>query len=308
MALTEQLRKELDDLVHSHDYVLFMKGTPARPQCGFSATVAGMLDEVLDGYHTVNVLERGDIREGIKEYGNWPTIPQLYVKGELVGGADIVKNLAAKGELTKVLGVTAKEVKRPEITVTPAAIAQLEVALKGEPQKTLRFSVDGRFQAGLDIDEPRGDDFTYPLGPITLLIDRSSARRADGVTIDFAQRGLNSGFKIDNPNAPASVKPLSARELKTKLDAQEALHLFDVRTPDERARAAIGGSRLMDAETDAFIRGLPKNTALVFHCHHGGRSAAAAQHYLEQGFVNVYNLEGGIAAWSRDVDPSVPQY
>lgn len=308
MALTEQLKDELDALIKNHDVVLFMKGTPQRPQCGFSATVVEVLDEHLDGYRTVNVLERADIREGIKEYANWPTIPQLFVRGEFVGGADIVRSLVQKGELASVLGVTPKELAQPSLTVTPAARAQLEAALEGEGGTTLRFSIDKRFQYGLEVDGPQPGDFSYPLGKVTLLLDRGSAKRAEGVVIDFVERGNTSGFKIDNPSAPPTVKPLSPRELKAKLDASEKLELFDVRTVEERQLAAIGGARLLDAHVDAHIRTLPKDTTLVFHCHHGGRSAAAAQRYVELGYKNVYNLEGGIAAWSRDVDPSVPQY
>ena len=103
MALTEQLKDELDALIKNHDVVLFMKGTPQRPQCGFSATVVEVLDEHLDTYRTVNVLERADLREGIKEYANWPTIPQLYVGGEFVGGSDIMMEMYQSGELQQML-------------------------------------------------------------------------------------------------------------------------------------------------------------------------------------------------------------
>ncbi|WP_019959599.1 Grx4 family monothiol glutaredoxin [Woodsholea maritima] len=92
----------LDDIkntVSSHDVVLFMKGTPVFPQCGFSSVVARVLDHLGLTYHSVNVLEDDGVRQGIKEFSDWPTIPQLYVKGEFVGGCDIVKEMFETGEL-----------------------------------------------------------------------------------------------------------------------------------------------------------------------------------------------------------------
>jgi monothiol glutaredoxin len=81
-----------------------------------------------------------------------------------------------------------------------------------------------------------------------------------------------------------------------------------VRTPGERAQASIPGSRLLDDDGRAYLDKLPKDTPVVFHCHHGGRSQAAADHYLKHGFTTVYNVAGGIDAWSQDVDPTVPRY
>ncbi len=89
----------IDSQVKGSDVVLFMKGTPAFPQCGFSGQVVQILDYLGVGYNGVNVLESDDLRNGIKEFSNWPTIPQLYVKGEFVGGADIIREMFQAGEL-----------------------------------------------------------------------------------------------------------------------------------------------------------------------------------------------------------------
>lgn len=91
--------KTIDDTVKSNDVMLFMKGTPQFPQCGFSSVVAQVLDYLGVDYESRNVLEDQSIREGIKKYSDWPTIPQLYVKGEFVGGCDIVKEMFENGEL-----------------------------------------------------------------------------------------------------------------------------------------------------------------------------------------------------------------
>ncbi|MEP3071365.1 Grx4 family monothiol glutaredoxin [Maricaulis sp.] len=85
--------------VENNDVVLFMKGTPVFPQCGFSSVVARVLDHLQVDFESVNVLEDDGIRQGIKEFSNWPTIPQLYIKGEFVGGCDIVKEMFETGEL-----------------------------------------------------------------------------------------------------------------------------------------------------------------------------------------------------------------
>lgn len=97
--MTDATQKAIDDAVKANDVVLFMKGTPTFPQCGFSSVVVQVLDYLGVDYVSTNVLENSDIREGIKVYSDWPTIPQLYVKGEFVGGCDIVKEMFEAGEL-----------------------------------------------------------------------------------------------------------------------------------------------------------------------------------------------------------------
>ncbi|HBV56314.1 MAG TPA: Grx4 family monothiol glutaredoxin [Rhodobacteraceae bacterium] len=92
-------KSRIDTLVKSKDVVLFMKGTKMMPQCGFSSRVAGVLNYMGVDYADVNVLEDADIRQGIKDYSDWPTIPQLYVKGEFVGGCDIITEMTLSGEL-----------------------------------------------------------------------------------------------------------------------------------------------------------------------------------------------------------------
>ena len=93
----------IDNEVKSNDVVLFMKGTPQFPQCGFSGQVVQILDHVGVGYKGLNVLESADLRDGIKTYSNWPTIPQLYVKGEFIGGCDIIREIVQAGELQQLL-------------------------------------------------------------------------------------------------------------------------------------------------------------------------------------------------------------
>ncbi|MBL8531041.1 MAG: Grx4 family monothiol glutaredoxin [Hyphomonadaceae bacterium] len=93
----------ISDTIAAHDVVLFMKGTAAAPQCGFSSVVVRILDHLGVPYQDVNVLADDDIRQGVKDFSNWPTIPQLYVKGEFIGGCDIVREMFQTGELQTLL-------------------------------------------------------------------------------------------------------------------------------------------------------------------------------------------------------------
>jgi monothiol glutaredoxin len=97
----------IDTLVKSNDVVLFMKGSALFPQCGFSSRAVAILDRLCVSYETVDVLQDQEIRQGIKSYSDWPTIPQLYVKGEFVGGSDIMMEMFESGELQQLLATEA---------------------------------------------------------------------------------------------------------------------------------------------------------------------------------------------------------
>ena len=97
------INEKIKDIISKNDVVLFMKGTPEMPQCGFSMTVSNILKELKVKFNGVNVLADPEIRQGIKDFSNWPTVPQLYIKGEFIGGCDIAKEMYEKGELQKIL-------------------------------------------------------------------------------------------------------------------------------------------------------------------------------------------------------------
>ena len=96
-------QQKIQEQVNSHPVILYMKGTPTFPQCGFSSRVASVLKYLEVEFHSVNVLEDDEIRDGIKVFANWPTIPQLYVKGEFIGGCDIVTEMFQSGELKQLM-------------------------------------------------------------------------------------------------------------------------------------------------------------------------------------------------------------
>jgi monothiol glutaredoxin len=111
-----------------------------------------------------------------------------------------------------------------------------------------------------------------------------------------------------NQQAAARIQQISAPELKAMIDRGDPFELVDVRTPQERAVASIEGSQLLDEEAHDRLIALDRDTPMVFQCHHGTRSQAAAEYFLRAGFRNLYNLAGGIDAWSEQVDRSVPRY
>jgi len=309
VPLTTDTETRIRSLVAESDVLLFMKGNREMPQCGFSATVVRILDSLLPAYQTFDVLSDPNVREGIKEYSTWPTIPQLYIKGEFVGGCDIIQELFQTGELAETLGVELPTAADVSITITPSAAERLRAAVEqqGGPGRDLHLSIDARFQANLFLGPTGGDELVVGSNGLELRMDRVSASRADGLTIDVVETPQGPGFKVDNPNAP-QVRSMSVADLKALLDAGEAFELLDVRTVAERETARIEGATLMDDEQAARLSALPKETMFVFHCHHGGRSQQAAEHFVALGFTNVHNVVGGIDAWSQEIDPKVPRY
>jgi monothiol glutaredoxin len=305
--MDQQTRERIQKIIDENDVVLFMKGTPEAPRCGFSATVVQILGSVGSSFASVDVLGDPAVRDGIKEFSDWPTIPQLYVKREFIGGADIVKELYGTGELEEKLGGKIAEIAVPNVTVTTRAAEALKAAVESGDDG-IRVEIGPQFQYGLSIGPKQPRDVVVETLGLTLLLDRASAKRADGTVIDHITTPEGAAFKISNPNEPPKVKQVAPRELAERLRSGEKVSLYDVRTPQEQAKARIEGAKLLDRSTEDEILALPKNTPLVFHCHHGSRSQQAAEHFLAQGFTNVSNLSGGIDAWSVEVDDGVSRY
>lgn len=303
-----QTREIIEDVLRSNRVVLFMKGQRQQPQCGFSAKTVAALDMLLPEYLDINVLDHPEIREGIKVYGNWPTIPQLYVGGELIGGSDIVLQMFESGELAEVLGVDAPAAATPRIEVAADAAAMMRSALEQRQGVVLHLRIDARWQHALSLGPVAAGDLCVTAGEVDLYMEPWTAARADGLRISMEESLQGTRARFDNPNAPPPVQQMSVSSLKGRLDAGEPLHLIDVRGPDEREKASIAGARPWDEGTDRMLDTLPREAMVVFHCHKGGRSQKAAEYLRGRGFRNVHNLAGGIDAWSLEIDPTVPRY
>ena len=309
MSLDPALRQRIDDLLAAHPVVLFMKGQPDAPQCGFSAQAAGTLKGMGVSFAHVDVLSDPEIREGIKQYGDWPTIPQLYVDGELVGGSDIIEQMSNSGELASLLGVAAPDRTPPSITITPAAAEMLANAVADAgPGGALVLSINAQFQPNFQLAQFDANAIAAESNGVRIQFDLASARRADGITIDWVEDVRGKGLAIDNPNAPKPVQSLSPKDADAKVRASEVL-LVDVRPAEERSFAAAAVPfKTFDGNGRAELEALPKDTAIAFLCRSGGRSQQAAEEFLALGFRNVYNVVGGINAWADEVDASLTKY
>lgn len=309
MSLDPALRTRIDTLLSSNRIVLFMKGEPRAPQCGFSAKAIGALDALGVDYAHVDVLADAEIREGIKQYGQWPTIPQLYIGGELVGGSDIIEQMAHSGELYTVLGLPTPDRTPPAITITAAAAQMLREAVSNAGAGfALQIDVDARFNAKLQLAPVDASAIAVETEGLRAQFDLASARRAQGLSIDWVDDGRGRGLVIDNPNAPPKVQPLTAVEARERI-INGTLTVVDVRPAEERAIASINEHfSILDGDAQSHLEALDKDTALAFLCHTGQRSAQAAEHFRGLGFHNVFNVEGGIEAWANLADQHVARY
>ena len=295
MALDTATRERIENMVTGNKVMLFMKGTPQMPQCGFSAQTAGALDTLLEGdYESFNVLADNDIREGIKEYGNWPTIPQLYVDGELVGGCDIVMEMFNAGELHELFGLEPPDRTPPEIEVTPAAAEKIGEFLAAYPGQHLHFKIGADWDAQFHLGPKSGTEIESRAGDLTLLMDLASAQRARGAKIDWVETVQGDGLKLDLPGAPPKVRQMSPETLQQRLNDGERIVVVDTRSELDRQQKPLEFARGLDAGLMAELKDADRKTPLVFVCNKGLSSQEVAEHYRKQGFTEVYNLEGGI--------------
>jgi monothiol glutaredoxin len=306
MALSEALKQRIDGYLASDRVVLFMKGTRRSPQCGFSAQVVQILDQHVPDYQTHDVLSSAELRDGVKEYSQWPTIPQLYIDGKFVGGCDIVKDLEASGELGQLLGAEAPALAPPRVTASAQAVAAFKSAMTEGDTDVLHLQISPTFEHDLFFGPIERGDVETDLGGLKLYIGRSSVARAQGVNIGYID-GANAGFKVDNPNQPTQVVELSVQDAKAMLDRGE-LQLFDVRPESEGNIARIAAGKTLNEESAEYLKSLDKSTPIAFYCHHGMRSRGVAQSVVQEGFRKVYNLKGGVDAWSLAIDPTIPRY
>lgn len=305
--MNDQVKLQIETLIKNNPVVLFMKGTKERPQCGFSKRVVEVLNNMSD-FVGVDVLADPAIREGIKVYSSWPTIPQLYINQEFIGGCDIVLDLFEKQQLQKLLGLP-KADKVPVINITPQALHAFKNAQADcGPNEHIRIGVGFDFEHALSFDEKKPEDFEIDFEGFSILLDPYSAVRASGLSIDYVETGLEAGFSFENPNEPPPVQELSVQELQTWHKQGKDVLVIDVRPQQEWDRAHINFARPLFEMDDQAIAHLQKDQTIVFHCHHGGRSRRMSEAWRKKGFKKIYNLAGGIDAWSRHIDSSVPIY
>ena len=307
MSLDSATRERIETVLHANRVVLFMKGDRAQPMCGFSLAATNTLNELLPDYHTVNVLEDPEIRDGIKTYGDWPTIPQLYVGGELVGGADIIRQMYTSGELYTLFGLPAPDRTPPVITITDAAAEAIRDGTGHAQDVALHLEIGPDHSAGFQLAPAGEHDIVAHANGLEVHFDPASAQRAQGIVIDWVSTVQGEGLSLKFPGAQA-IKSLSVQQLQARLKDND-ITLVDVRPAAGRAAAApLAAARVLEDEGYASLAALPRDTALAFICHTGVSSHAMAERFAAHGFTDIANVDGGMDAWAREIDQDVPRY
>ena len=303
--MDSELRSKLQTLVEGQKVVLFMKGNRKQPQCGFSARVIGILEELEADYQTYDVFSDPDIRSGMKDFSSWPTFPQLYIDREFVGGCDIITEMSQSGELATQLGIELTEVPLPEITCSPSMIEALNQSI-AQHGGGVQLSISKQFQYDIGIGPKQDGQSEVIVNGVPFYFSRGTAQRANGISFDY-QDSENGGVMIDNPNEP-KVKDLSVEELSAWIKEGKIVNVFDVRPESEREIARLDFAEHFTPEAQQKMANFSKDALIIFQCRTGGRSLSAGKHYVQQGFSNVYNLVGGINAWAERIDTSLTVY
>lgn len=296
-ALDPELKQRIESQIASHDVVLYMKGTPKMPQCGFSAKTAGLLETVVGSdFVAYNVLEDEAIREGIKAFSDWPTIPQLYIRGEFVGGCDIIHEMYNAGELHPMLGLEVPDRTPPEIHITAEAMTQIQAFLDQYPDQFLHFSVTPDWDARFEVGPRGGHEIAAEVDGLVVLMDLATAQKAKGATIDWIETMQGAGLKLDLPGAPPPVQSIDASTLQARLNAGEDLWVVDTRPEPDRQAKPLSFAKPLDADMMAQLKAADPMQPVVFVCHVGITSLKIAEHYRKQGLQQLFNLEGGVEA------------
>ena len=306
-AISPAVHARIAKLLADNPVVLFMKGGKDQPRCGFSAKATDVLNELAPNFIGVDVLLDEEIRHGIKLYGNWPTIPQLYINSELVGGSDIITQLFNTGELHQLLGAPAPDRSAPNITISDAAATAIRAGMADEPGVVLHLRIDRRWQAHFQLAPAEGHEVRAQAAGIEILMDVATAQAAQGMHVDWAESLQGAGLSIKLPRAPRAIQSMSVSELTPA--HQKGTLLIDVRPEHDRLRAPMPLShRVLDNSTLSSLEALDKTTAMAFLCHFGNSSRQAADHFRGLGFTELFNIEGGIDAYAREIDGSVARY
>lgn len=199
-------------------------------------------------------------------------------------------------------------IEPPKLTISNAALDAFRAAsAEAGDADVLRLTIDARFYNDLFFGPTEPDDVVVAVDDLTIAMDASTARRADGLKIDFAEDANGGGFKLDNPNQSPPFKGVRPADVRAMLERRERFVLVDARDASERAVATLEAARLLDPAFEAELLALPRDEKLVFLGHHTTRGRSAARSFFERGFTNVWYVVGGIDAWST-MDPSVPRY
>lgn len=197
----------------------------------------------------------------------------------------------------------------PVITVTDAAASAFRSALEeGDSNDVVHITIDSSYRNDLYVGPPDPGDLILSVNGISVALDAKSARRANGLTIDFVDGATGAGFKLENPNDTPLVRGARPADLLKWLDEdRRSLDLIDVRSAEERKRAFVDLARVFDEACERELLAMPKDRKMVFMGHHSPGGREVAKRFYDQGFTNAQYVVGGIDAWST-WDPNIPRY
>ncbi len=186
---------KIEEQLEQHNTVLFMKGSKAAPQCGFSAKVVSILEGIIDSFHTVDVLLDSQLKEDLKIFSDWPTFPQLFVNKEFIGGCDLVEQLFYSGELYELLGGKkgAKDTT-PEIHVSEEAAVVIKEGVDRSENEVLHLTIDQSFNHDFQIAPRNPSKIRVLAGGVEMYLDQESLNRASGLKIGMTDRENEYGF------------------------------------------------------------------------------------------------------------------
>jgi monothiol glutaredoxin len=201
MTIDDQTRERIQSIIDSDRVVLFMKGTREMPQCGFSAATVGILDSLLPDYTTVDVLADQELREGVKAFSDWPTVPQIYIDKEFLGGCDIVKQMFNSGDLHDALGLPPPDRTPPEIEIEDEAATLMLNAMEQQPGLAVHLQIDGRWNHNFTLGPAQGHEVRSESNGVAVLMDVATAQKARGLRVGVGDTLQGRALQIDNPNA-----------------------------------------------------------------------------------------------------------
>lgn len=198
--------------------------------------------------------------------------------------------------------------KPPSVTIAAEALRAFRAAQADvDADDVLRLTIDAQFHNDLYFSASRPDDIVIVVDGLRLAMDARTARRADGLTIDFVETPDATGFKLDNPNASNPIPGIRPADVVRMIEQGETFHLIDARGEAERAKARVDAARPLDAIYEAELEATPPATKLIFLGHHGTQGLDVARLFYARGFKDVWYVVGGIDAWST-LDPTIPRY
>jgi monothiol glutaredoxin len=276
--------------------VLFLKGTRARPSCRFSGQAVELLDSLLPDYATFDVKSDPELKAAVTTHAKWDAFPQLYVEGELVGGVDSLKELFVNGGLARRLGVAQPDLPKPQLHLSHPAHQQLLGSLGQTP---VRIDRDAEGTLRLAASRQNSSDLVVKLGELTFVFDVIVARYVDGLRIDWLDEP--GGYLLRT--VAEAVRQLPALALADLLASGKLQQVVDVRTQAEFSHRHLPGATFLTRQTLADLLQLDRRTPLVFVCAEGSRSQHTAEHFVADGFTEIYCLQGGLHSWEEQLGP-----